>query len=367
MTKVQIAVATDMRMFEPTLTAMMSAVEHSSRPVTVHFFGYEISDDARQLLNNAIQCWPKTELRFYDLSEVFDESNFDGKHSAVTNLPLHIPKLMEKGRVLFLDSDTLTQADIVPLFEIDMKGCHIAAARDYGFLLSWSEFRPNGVRAAIAKALLNLVPWRKETGAERIVPAWGLRRFRSLLRYYSTGKNTPFSNYRRLIYPYPIYDYPNTGVVLFDVDSIKGDSGLVSSLSSPIEINDDTMRIVKLLKGRIFTLDPCWNALCGIYHRYSQVHEAIVLDGSRYAHEEAKIVHHVGAEKPWHDYSLDELRLDPQKVREQIYSDLNLAAHGHPVSAVFHELKDQECVEEYCDLTKSWREAHDRYMNMLKE
>ena len=45
----QIAVITDIRMLEPTLTAMMSAMEHSSWAITVHFLGHGISDKTRHL------------------------------------------------------------------------------------------------------------------------------------------------------------------------------------------------------------------------------------------------------------------------------------------------------------------------------
>ena len=373
MTKVQIAVVTDMRMFEPTLTAMMSAVEHSSRPVTIHFLGHEISDEARRLLDAAAKALPNADLRFYDLSEAlpegWDDFKYDGKHSAATKANLFVPKLVEEGRVLYLDSDTITHADISPLFDLDMKGCHIAAARDYGFLVTWSEFHPTGIRTASAKALCHPVSWlRKQTGAVPLL-AKPLENLENLMNYYSTGKNPPYSGPRRVIYPYPFYNYVNTGVVVFDVDSIKGEPGLIDTLTLdiPAHHTNETPHLIKVMKGHILILNPCWNALCGIYHRYSQAHEAMVLDGSRYAHEEAKIVHHVGVEKPWHDYGLDELRTDLQKLRERLHSDLNLAAYGHPVSAVFHELKDRRCIDEYCDLTKIWRDTHDRYMEMLKE
>ena len=169
-----------------------------------------------------------------------------------------------------------------------------------------------------------------------------------------------------MIYLYPVYDFISMGVVVFDVDSIKREPGLVESLIAPMRLNDDTERIIEIMKGRIFILPPCWNAICGIYHLYPQVHEKMVLDRTQYVHEDAKIVHHLGIEKPWHDYSLDELRADPQKVREHMYAELNLGPHGHSLGAVFQALKDQECVEEYCDLTKAWRDSHDRYMGMLK-
>ena len=373
MIKVQIVMVTDMRMFEPTLTAMMSAVEHCSRPVTVHFLGHDISDKARCLLDAAVRCLPKTDLRFYDLSEAlaegWDDFKYDGRHSAATRANLFIPKLVDSGRVLYLDSDTITHTDVSPLFYMDMKGCHVAAARDYGYLASWSEFRPKGIRAAGAKALCRPVSWlRKRTGA---VPALAtpLKNLENLLNYYRTGKNPPYSWERRVIYPYPIYDYVNTGVVLFDVDSIKGEPGLLDTLTRylPADQANETCHFIEVMKGHTLILDPCWNALVGIYHRYSRIHEATVLDGSRYVHEDARIVHHVGIEKPWHDFGLDELQADPQKMRERMYSDLQLEAYGHPIKDVFHELKDQECVDEYCALTKIWRDSHDRYMGMLKK
>ena len=373
MTKVQIAVATDMRMFEPTLTAVMSAVEHSSKPVMVHFLGHDIPDEYRQLLDRVIQRRPKSsELRFYDMSEVFNESRdgfeWDGRHSAATRARLHIPRLVDGGKVLYLDSDTLTQADIAPLFDIDMKGCHIAAVRDYDLLLQYSEFRPKGIRAAIAKALLRLVSSNdRPSRAKPRISSGRIGKIESALRYYSTGKNTPYASNRRLVYPYPIYEFPNTGVIVFDVDSIKSEQGLADALTNPIGLYEDTNRIIELMKGRIFILDPCWNAMCGIYHLYSRVHEAMMLDGPRYVHEDAKIVHYLGIAKPWHDYCLNELCAYPQKVRERVHSELNLEAHGHAVGTVFHQLKDRKCIEEYCASTTIWRKTHDKYMEWAAE
>ena len=85
------------------------------------------------MLDRAIRCWPETELLFYDIfgkETGDDDTEWDGRHSVAMHAPLHISRLMNEGRVLYLDSGTITHADIGPLFDMDMKGCHIASARD---------------------------------------------------------------------------------------------------------------------------------------------------------------------------------------------------------------------------------------------
>ena len=327
MAEVQVSVATDMRTFEPALVVIMSAVESTSRPVTVHFLGKEITDSAMRTLERAIACWPGTELRFHDLSGVITPGrgwkthNWDGRHSEVMMADVLVPKLAP-GRILHLDTDTLVCADIGPLFDMDLQGCHIGASRDYGYLVMWTELMPE--------------EWLEATGISAAQ-----------------------------IHPHHVCDYPQAGVMLFDNDSIASESGLAEAISDPNGLSDDTPRFVRTLKGRIHYLDPSWNAICGCYNRYEQAHRAMLPHGPDYFHRPPKIMHHPGNEKPWHDFDLDALLLDFEGERERLYQRLDLASHGWSIKTLFHEVKDSICLAEYIEGVRAYRAAQNRYMSML--
>ena len=327
MAEVQVSVATDMRTFEPTLVVIMSAVESTSQPVTVHFLGKEITDSAMRTLERAIACWPGTELRFHELSgdltrgEGWEILEWNGRHSEVMLADLNVPKLAP-GRILSLDSDTLVCADIGPLFDMDLQGCHVGAVRDYGELAKWTTLMPED--------------WEKEL-------RWKIAE----------------------IYPHHISDFPSAGVMLFDNDSIASESGLAEAISDPRGMFDDTHRFVHTLKGRIHYLDPSWNTICGSYNRYGRAHRAMLPDPPDYFHRPPRIMHYPGSAKPWHDFDLDALLLDFEGERKRLHQSLDLDFHGIPAERLFQEIRDSVCLAEYIEGVRTYRAAQNRYMSML--
>ena len=327
MAEVQIAVATDMRAFEPALVTIMSAVESTSRPVTVHFLGREMTEAAMRTLERAISCWPGTELRFTELSGDltcgggWETIRWNGRHSEVMLASVHVPKL-GPGRILYLDMDTLVCADIGPLFDMDLQGCHVGAVRDYGFLVEWTELTPKDWPGAIS---------------DRI----------------------------DAIHPHHISDIPSTGVVLFDNDSIASEPGLAETISDPEGLFEDVRRIVHTLKGRIHYLDPSWNVICGSHNRYERAHRAMLPNPPHYFHRPPRIMHHPGADKPWQDFDLDALKLDFEGERERLFKRLDLASHGRAIDYMFGEIRDSVCLAEYIVGVRTYRAARSRYMAML--
>ena len=327
MADVQISIATDMRTFEPALVTMMSAVESTPRPVTVHFLGKEITDAAMRTLERAVACWPGAELRFHELSgeltrgEGWETLKWNGRHSEVMLADVHVPKLAP-GRILHLDTDTLVCADIGPLFDMDLLDCHIGAVRDYGYLVSWADLMPE--------------EWNESTWDKTAA-----------------------------MHPHPVCDFLNAGVMLFDNDSIASEPGLAEAISDPQGLLDDTHRFVHTLKGRIHYLDPSWNAICGSHNRYGRAHRAMLPDESDYFHRPPRIMHHPGSDKPWHDFDLDALLLDFEGERERLYQRLDLASHGRSIKGLFYEVKDSVCLAEYVDGVRTYRAARDRYMGLL--
>ena len=327
MAKVQVTVATDMRMFEPALVTIMSAVESTSRPVTVHFLGSEITDAAMRTLERAIACWPGTELRFHDLSTSFTQDRgfymreWNGRHSEVTNAKVLVPQL-GPGRILNLDTDTLVCADIAPLFDMDLQGCHVGAVRDYEYLVNYIEMTPE--------------EWWES--------AW---------------------DKTAAMHPYPVQDFLNGGVMLFDNDSIASEPGLADAIADPEGLLDDTHRFAHTLKGCIHYLDPSWNVICGSHNLYERAHRAMMPDGPDYVHAPPRIMHHLGDDKPWHDFDLDRLRMDFEGERKRLYESLDLASHGRSIERLFHKVQDRIGLAEYITGVRTYRTAQDRYMGML--
>ena len=327
MADVQISVATDMRGFEQALVTMMSAVEGTPRPVTVHFLGKEITDAAMRTLKRAVACWPGTELRFHELSGEltrgggWETLKWNGRHSEVMLADVHVPKLAP-GRILHLDTDTLVCADIGPLFDMDLQGCHAGAVRDYEYLVDYMEMTPEE---------WDIYAWDKIDS----------------------------------MHPYPVHDAFQCGVMLFDNDSIASDPGLAEAISDPEGLFDDTHRFAHTLKGRIHYLDPSWNVICGSHNLYEFAHRSMMLDGPDYVHEPPKIVHHLGDDKPWHDFDPRSLRHDFEGERERLYQSLDLASHGRSIEKLFDRIRDHVGLAEYTVGVRTYRMASARYMGML--
>ena len=292
MAEVQVSVATDMRMFKPALVTMMSAIESTKRPVAVHFLGHGITETAMRTLERAVACWPGTQLQFYDMAgEITDTEGWkarkwNGRHSEMVLADVHVPRL-GPGRILYLDSDTLVCADIGPLFDLDLQGCHVAAVRDYEFLVNYIESMPEEWTDTI---------WDKSAA----------------------------------MYPYPTEDFLNAGVMLFDNDSIASEPGLADAIADPEELLDDTHRFAHMLKGAIFYLDPSWNVICGSHNLYELAHRSMLPDGDNYIHTPPKIMHHLGDDKPWQNFDLDRLR---SGFRGRAGTALPFPRHGLPWQA----------------------------------
>ena len=327
MAEVQVSVATDMRMFKPALVTMMSAIESTKRPVAVHFLGHGITETAMRTLERAVACWPGTQLQFYDMAgEITDTEGWkarkwNGRHSEMVLADVHVPRL-GPGRILYLDSDTLVCADIGPLFDLDLQGCHVAAVRDYEFLVNYIESMPEEWTDTI---------WDKSAA----------------------------------MYPYPTEDFLNAGVMLFDNDSIASEPGLADAIADPVELLDDTHRFAHMLKGAIFYLDPSWNVICGSHNLYELAHRSMLPDGDNYIHTPPKIMHHLGDDKPWQNFDLDRLRLDFEGERERLYRSLDMASHGRPIEGLFRKVRNRLCLAEYITGVRIYRATWGRYMGML--
>ena len=329
-TRVQIAHIADMRVFRPTLIAMMSALESTAAPVTVHFFGWRLTQEAHGLLERAIQRYPGSVLRYHEIPERMTDSarDKDDKVYSATRLAiLHIPQLLE-GKVLYLDSDVLVHADIATLFDIDLGDCHIGAVQCFTCLQD------------------HFTQLHQERNKKM--------------------RRVEFQRDERLMAPYSLSDRFNAGVLLFNNDVIRSVPGAADALTDSLGLMNDQPILNHHFKGRVFWLHPSWNVASGLHHLYNRMGHAMTDAPNHGVHNPPRISHFLGHAKPWHDFSLTELRQSVQKTRESLCQKLGVTMQGD-IDFFFFSLKDEFTVIEYIQAVRFYRKSAERLMHILGE
>ena len=299
---VQIALATDPKYFQPTIVAMLSAIESTRVPVRVHFIGFDLGEQGRQIVERAISLHRHAELIYHEgTAEMMSGFDICTYHSPVIMAPLHLPKISQ-GKVLWLDSDVLVHGDIGELFDIDIGDALIAAVRDIG---AYNE--------------LNTRPERREGLLKR------------------NGD---------VMAPLPFADFINVGVVLFNGDAMAADPGFVEALASQVQGGAEQPTINYHCKGRVVFLNPSWNVMAGLHHRYDSLQQAHLPPEACFASAPANITHYVGGVKPWHEFELDGIA----------QFDLDNAP----------TLEDDSCRAEYATQVIAYRKAQNRMLAMLQ-
>ena len=256
--RIQLALVTDMPFLRPTLVAMMSAIAHASRPVSVCLLGIDLSAHARRVIAAACGRFPGAELTFHDISERIAKIPFDGPLPKSAAGALLIPDLAS-GRILYVDSDTITCGDISALFDLDLRGNPIAAVRDYTIL---NDIRKN---AAVGQDYFQVV--------------------------------------ERLMEPHPPIDNVNSGVVLMDCEAIRDGGEIANGMVGRARMEtygvEDQHVLNATFKGRITFLGPEWNCIWGRVLQGRRISRAVLPPGERPNWARPRIIHFKDGVKPW--------------------------------------------------------------------
>ena len=320
--EVHIAYIADMNVLYPALVSMMSALESTKSKVIVHFFGRELDPLARKFLDRAISLYSGSVLRYYELSEITG-SSFDGKDRIP--LPtmmtiLHIPNFVQ-GRVLYLDCDTLVHGNIATLFGEDMCGSPIGAVQC--FVMLFDNFA-------------------------RLPGDW----------------NDGDSHETRLMAPFNLSDRFNSGVLLFDTEVIRS-AEMTTKITAHMRLRKDQPVLNHHFRGAVHWLDPSWNVAPGLHHLYPRLRRGMRATAdapNRCDHHPPKITHFLGAAKPWHSFSVEDLKKDVQGTREELAEKIG---RDRKDDFVFLILKNEMIIDEYIGAVKVWRKSASRLLGNL--
>ncbi len=255
---IRLAFATDSGYFGPTLLAVASALQYCPPGTEVLFLGTDLTQAETTRLRATVAQFEGAGLRYHPISlaDFGDTRQPDPNITLTTLARLFLPRLA-KGRVLYIDGDTLIEGPLGDLFHIDMKGYPLAAVRDL-FVL------------------------------------------RLLLR----GKAQAVSYFAAIMGERPVTDYFNSGVLLMDLDAIIADPSLkarmedFSGMGAYSFLDQDHLN--RIFAGRTLFLPHRWNSVWGRVRYQNAIWRKLGLPPSEMSVRSPAIVHFPGRKKPWH-------------------------------------------------------------------
>lgn len=233
--------------------------------MSVHVLGDEFSTAAKKVVEEGCRRNGAADLVFYDLEEILPRQRQLGNWSRVILGRLYIPEMID-GRVLYLDGDTYTFADISPLFEMDMGGNLLGCVRDMGQLAYFDKKRKLAQKPESFKYIENIMS------------------------------------------PFPRNDNFNSGVLLFDCDGIRKNDKVLSHITRIEKLDNyslpDQDHLNVVFKNRTLFLHPSWNSSYGLDRRGVRLYRRVLPPEEAHKLEKPKIIHYVSGPKPFHDFEI---------------------------------------------------------------
>lgn len=214
--------------YAPYLAVTLQSVLDNSSPKTnydIVVLSGGISRQNQTLLQNIKKGHSNVSLRFVEVMPFLEQYNLYSRdwYHPIIYARLMLPELMkEYQKVLYIDSDIISNVDIAELYGCDLHNYLIGAIRDVG-------------QTAVYKSDESYI--------------------RSYIDDY-LGLQNPF-------------DYINSGVVLFNIPLFRGEFSIEFlfdyATSRHWEWQDQDI-FMTLFSGRIYVMEQKWNYLCRWYH-----------------------------------------------------------------------------------------------------
>ena len=232
--------------------------EHNYDLVLIHT---DVTPQNQQILTAMVEEYPNVSLRFYHAGSLIQ--NYDLKANAHISVETYFRFLIQEilpayDKVLYLDCDLIVNADVAELYQTDVRGYLLAAARDPEFL-----GHLNGANREIQRYILQELNMKQPE------------------------------------------NYFQAGVLLFNEEEMRKAYSLEQWLtfaSKPYRYNDqDVLNLC--CEGRVWYLDMAWNLITDCDH--TRVSHVIVhapreiQEAYHAAHAAPKIIHYAGYRKPW--------------------------------------------------------------------
>ena len=229
--------------------------------MSVHVLGDELSAAAKRIIEEGCRRSGAADLVFHDLEEILPRQRLLGNWPRAILGRLWIPELID-GRVLYLDGDTCTFADISPLFEMDMGGSLLGCVRDFGKLDCFErEYK------------------REDT------------------KYVE-----------ELMAPFPRHDYFNSGVLLFDCDGIRRNDEVRSRITRTENLetcfSPDQDHLNAVFKNKTLLLHPSWNSFYGLDRHAVRLCKRLLPPEEVHDFRSPRIIHYVDGPKPWSPFEI---------------------------------------------------------------
>jgi len=183
MTRVRVAFVTDANYAMPTAVAVRSLIENASRPedLEIVVFCHDVPTEIRQRL---LESWRPGEINVA-LADI-DLDSFEGfpareyfTVAVYARLIYHRLLPNDWDRVISLDSDMVIRGDLTDLYESDLDGRPLAAAREpYSPVVAWKQgvngwkelgLSPHTPYFNAGMMVLDLTRWRLDNVGERAI------------------------------------------------------------------------------------------------------------------------------------------------------------------------------------------------------